>query len=118
MTDTKTLDSLTLLQFKDYEAKERWCNLVKSLYLYDFDTEITMNFARRWAKIMQYLVTHDNRIFEDIVVTSAQEANIDNLVKKSHAEKAIELLVEIWLYGDILQDYADNGGRNSIINLF
>lgn len=116
--DTKTLDCLTTLQFKNFEANERWCKLVRDDYLYNHDTEIIMNFARRWAKIIQYLMKNENTQFKDIVVSSAVEANIDNAVTKSHAQKAIDLLIDIWQYGDILQEWTNNGGRDTIINLF
>ena len=55
MIDAQTIDSLTLLKFKNYEAKERWLHLIKYDYFEDVDTEIAMDFARRWGKLMQYL---------------------------------------------------------------
>ena len=103
---------------KNYEANERWCKLVKYEYHDNRDTEITMDFARRWAKLIQYLMKNEKREFEDVVVVSACEANIDKAVTKSHAEKAINMLTEIWKYGDILQEWTNNGGRDTIINLF
>lgn len=118
MIDTKTIDSLTLLKFKNYEAKERWLHLIKYDYFEDVDTEITIDFARRWGKLMQYYLKSDLSNFEKIISTSACDANADNNVQSYHAVKALDLLIEHWQHGDILKKWADKGGRTFINNLF
>ncbi len=77
-----------------------------------------MNFARRWGKVMQYLINKENRNLEDIAVISACEANADGVVTQLHADHALSLLTDLWIYGESLQRWADNGGRTSIVDLF
>jgi len=116
--DTKTIDSLTLLKFKNYEKKERWSRLIKYDYFENTDTEITMNFARRWGKLMQYLLKDNLKNFNNIVPSCACDANVDKNVTCFHAAKALDLLIDVWKYGDILQDWAEKGGKILITNLF
>ena len=77
-----------------------------------------MDFARRWAKIMQYLLKDNCTNFDDIVTLSAVEANVDGEVTPAHVEKAIELLIETWEYGKNLQEWCNNGGKDIIATLF
>ncbi|MBR3720704.1 MAG: hypothetical protein IKN09_03075 [Clostridia bacterium] len=116
--DAITIDCLTLFDFKDYDAKERWRHLVNYEYFNDVDTEIYMDFARRWAKMMQFLLKSDLSNFDKIVCRCAKEANVEHNVRKFHAAQSINLLIDIWKYGDVLQAYIDNGGKDTILNLF
>lgn len=118
MIDTITIDCLTLLQFKNYEAREQWSYLIKHSYYSDHDMEIAMDFARRWGKLMQYLLKNDLKNFDDIVSLCAHDANVEHNLTGFHAEKALNLLISLWKHGDALQNWADNGGRDIIKHLF
>lgn len=112
--DTKTIDCLSNLQFKDWTARERWLKISQHDYFQNHDSEITINFARRWAKNIQFLMKNDSRNFNELIVPAAYDANIDNGFTPSHLEKAIELLVEIWEHGDSLKEWLDNGGKSLV----
>ena len=116
--DAKTVDYLTSLLFKNCEANERWKFILKHDYFDSPDNEIIIDFSRRWAKNIQYLMKHENKDFSEVVVTAAKEANIDNNVTLSHLDKSINLLVGIWKYGDVLNEWLGNGGKTVIENLF
>lgn len=117
--DTKTIDYLTSLQFKNCEAKERWSYILKHDYFDNSDNEIIIDFARRWAKNIQYLMKQENKSFDQVVVSAAHEADIDGKVTLNHLDKSIDLLVEIWKYGDVLNEWlTHNDGKTAIENLF
>lgn len=113
--DTETIDYLSMLQFKDYEAHQRWLTISLHDYFQDHNCEITVNFARRWAKNIQFLMKHVSKNFDEHVVLAAYEANVDNDITPSHLDKAIEYLVDIWEYGDSLKEWLDTGENKLLL---
>lgn len=117
MRDMKTIDAHTLLQFSSYEAQEKWLKMIKDNYFNDDFISKCMDFARRWAKSMQYQMKRQGKTLEDSVLDAAIEANIDNITVE-HLDTAISYVSEIWKYGDTFQKWVDNGGYDTIKALF
>ncbi len=103
--DVQTIDAMTCINFRDTAAKECWNSLIDCEYFSSSQAKSTMDFARRWAKVMQHLMKNDAKSLTEVVLPAAIEANIDNA--NIHAkDMALELLIAVWSKGDDLSRWS------------
>ena len=99
--DVQTIDAMTCINFRDAVAKECWNSLIDCEYFSSPQAKSTMDFARRWAKIMQHMMSSEAKSLTEVVLPAALEADIDNA--SIHAkDMALDLLIAVWSNGDDL----------------
>lgn len=112
--DVKTIDEMTEFSFRDEKAKRRWVKLVEEKYFDNYEMHVTMDFTRRWGKLMQYKMKHENKSLISCIVKTALDANIDSAITKKHLENSIVLLCDVWFYGNEFQKWINSGGSTII----
>lgn len=81
-------------------AKEVDWQLLKDQAPDCFTTDI-INYAERWARLMQLELDNGNKL-EDVAKTTSHEADIDGISGSAHAA-AVGVLVQYWRCGDQLR---------------
>lgn len=115
--DVQTIDAMNSLKFKDPAAREKWCSLIENQYFFNREARASMDFARRWAKIMQHMMDHESKSFNDVILPAARDANIDNASAPTR-KKALDILISIWSNGESLREWFDKSDHQTVSALF
>lgn len=107
--DAKTIDATSQISFKNSEAKERWVDTISKHYLSDEVYQIAMDFARCWAKFMQHVLSNNGNVKLSEIILPSCKTVLEQMrgdykinVTCSHIRLSLELLKDVWVYGDIL----------------
>lgn len=100
--DVNTIDAMSSINFRDDVARNCWSSLIDSDYFRSKCAQVTMDFARRWAKVMQHMMNHEGKPLREVIIPAANEANIENNVGPYEKKLASELLASVWFEGEML----------------
>ncbi|MBR1654661.1 MAG: hypothetical protein IJ690_07030 [Clostridia bacterium] len=102
--DVLTIDAMSSICFRDTTAKECWASLIDSDYFKSKSAQVTMDFARRWAKVMQHMMHNEGKPLNEVIIPAANEANIENNVGPYEKKLASELLASVWFEGETFME--------------
>ncbi len=105
MLDVETIDQMSSIAYSCSSAKNSWSALIECEYFSDSSSEEIMNFARRFAKTVQFLMA-TGKDFSECIVEAAQASNLEK-IGANQKFRALELLIAIWKYGDQLSIWSE-----------
>jgi len=97
------IDKTTEMMFKNEEAKEVWDKIAKKSPQSIYQDTAIVDFARRWAKYMQTLISKGKSV-DQIAGYTCDDSDFEGLSGHMYS-CAIDALFKCWKYGDELRQW-------------